>query len=160
MTEVPTPIPVFTGRYRAVYDCIKAGHDLPVLPVVTSVGLPRYIAEARDWHKAAVLAPYGIVGKTDSQVDFEDLYRARLDKKGVEFIHETLLNIWSAQNPGSWSDTPLEERKPLVLLCFEDLDAGEWCHRRMFAAWYELKTTQVIPDLNTVEAVMAVLARP
>lgn len=38
--------------------------------------------------------------------------------------------------------------KDVVLLCFEDLSKqGEWCHRRMFAEWWQKKTGQEVEEL-------------
>jgi rubrerythrin len=36
----------------------------------------------------------------------------------------------------------------LVLLCFEDVLAGESCHRRTFAQWWEEQTGQEVPELD------------
>lgn len=38
--------------------------------------------------------------------------------------------------------------KALVFLCFEDLTKdGEWCHRRMFAEWWQRKTGMKVEEL-------------
>jgi len=34
-----------------------------------------------------------------------------------------------------------------VLMCFESLHDGTWCHRRIFADWWERKTGGVIAEL-------------
>jgi hypothetical protein len=36
----------------------------------------------------------------------------------------------------------------LVLLCFENVLAGESCHRRMFAEWWKDKSGQEVPELD------------
>ncbi|MDR2170525.1 MAG: hypothetical protein LBP59_10320 [Planctomycetaceae bacterium] len=39
--------------------------------------------------------------------------------------------------------------KPVVLLCYEDVSkVGQWCHRRMFAEWWENKTGEIIEELS------------
>lgn len=42
-----------------------------------------------------------------------------------------------------------EKCKDIVLLCFEDLTKpGEWCHRCVFAEWWQNKTGQKINELK------------
>jgi hypothetical protein len=36
----------------------------------------------------------------------------------------------------------------LVLLCFEDVLEGEFCHRRVFATWWEEKIGEHVPELG------------
>jgi hypothetical protein len=136
------PVPLVTSRYRAVHDLAKSGAVRGFLPVQTSLGSPRFIAEAKDWPQVGQLAPHGLMKITDRD-EFETRYRARLDGHGVLAIAEALHAIYAAQPA---------PRLPLALLCFEDLDKGDWCHRRTFAAWWEKNTGQVIEDCNTAEA--------
>jgi rubrerythrin len=35
----------------------------------------------------------------------------------------------------------------MVLLCYENVVKGERCHRRMFAAWWEKRTGEEVPEL-------------
>ena len=39
--------------------------------------------------------------------------------------------------------------RDVVLLCYEDVRKGEsdWCHRTIFADWWQEKTGEVIPEL-------------
>lgn len=135
-------VPLVTSRYRAVHDFGKLGRPFGFLPVQTSVGSPRFISEAKDWPKVGMLAPHGLMKIADRD-EFEARYRERLDSHGVPAIAAALHAIYVGQPA---------PRLPLALLCFEDLDVGEWCHRRTFAAWWQEKTGVAIEDCNTGEA--------
>jgi hypothetical protein len=89
-----------------------------------------------------MLAPDGLINIKDRE-EFETRYCERLDSHGVPAIAAALHAIYVGQPA---------PRLPLALLCFEDLDKGEWCHRRTFAAWWLEKTGQDIEDCNTAEA--------
>jgi hypothetical protein len=39
--------------------------------------------------------------------------------------------------------------RPLALLCFEDVHAGQLCHRRMFAAWWHEQTGELLPEYES-----------
>jgi hypothetical protein len=134
--------PLVTSRYRAVHDLAKTGQVRGFLPVRTSVGSPRFMPEAKTWSMARVLAPYGLINIKDRE-EFETRYRERLDGHGADRIAAALRAIHDGQPA---------PRLPLALLCFEDLDKGEWCHRRTFATWWEENTGQAIEDCNTAEA--------
>jgi hypothetical protein len=41
-----------------------------------------------------------------------------------------------------------EGGEALALLCFEDVHAGQVCHRRMFAQWWEERTGQRVEELQ------------
>lgn len=71
------------------------------------------------------------------KAEFEAKYRAKLDKLGVARIRELLERV--AQDSG---------RDDVVLLCYEDLrKSGEWCHRRMFAGWWQEKTGEPVYEV-------------
>ena len=36
----------------------------------------------------------------------------------------------------------------LVILCFEDVLAGHFCHRRVWAGWWHERTGQSVPELE------------
>ncbi len=100
-----------------------------------SIGSPRWklgyeIAGAID-----ELMPKGIFGIKDYD-EFHRLYFAKLDAIGVDKIREKLQRFE-------------ELSKPVVLLCFEDIRKGawNWCHRKMFASWWEQHTCEKIPEL-------------
>ena len=44
--------------------------------------------------------------------------------------------------------------KEPVLLCFEDIRKPSlWCHRRMFAEWYEMKIGRVVEELEEADPI-------
>ena len=40
------------------------------------------------------------------------------------------------------------EKKPLALLCFEDLQRGQLCHRAIFLAWWREQTGREVHELT------------
>jgi hypothetical protein len=76
--------------------------------------------------------------------EFRTRYRAQLHRVGIKEI-QMMIDKMQARHPG--------ER--LVLLCFEKVLDGEYCHRRVFAEWYYEETGVVIGelvvDVNTAE---------
>ncbi len=69
-----------------------------------------------------------------SPEEYAPVYRRYLDSLGVEEVTGQL-KTKSAENGG----------KPLVLLCW--CYPGEFCHRRVWADWYQEKTGQEVPEL-------------
>ncbi|MFE7461647.1 hypothetical protein ACWFMI_23645 [Nocardiopsis terrae] len=72
---------------------------------------------------------------------YRDMYEKRLVETGAVRIAAELTEI-AQQVPG----------QRLVLLCFDQLGRGpgEWCHRTMFAAWWEEQTGEEVPELGAV----------
>lgn len=138
-THTPQTLDLHTSRFRAVHDDLKAHYGvatLGYLPVRTSVGVPRFIAGAYDWPYASLLAPLGGVLKIKDRDEYHTAYIARLESIGVDEIVGQLGAI-----SDQWADG-----RPLLLLCFEDLSMGEWCHRRMFAEWWLTQTGITVPE--------------
>jgi uncharacterized protein YeaO (DUF488 family) len=69
--------------------------------------------------------------------EFEADYIRKLDDLGTAFVKERLSSV--ASEIGN-------ER--LVLLCFENVNEGELCHRRTFARWFEERTGKPVPELQ------------
>lgn len=115
---------IYTSRYRDSGAVTASG----AAPVRITVGHPRF------------RLGYELVGKIEElypdrawfgREDFRDLYLARLEEVGVPRIRELLAAFGG----------------DVVLLCFEDVWAGEVCHRRMFAEWWESQTGEVVAEL-------------
>lgn len=67
--------------------------------------------------------------------DFRPMYYERLEGIGVDRISEQLAKLELAA-------------KPVVLLCFCYIRKPDWwCHRRIFADWWQEKTGEVIEEL-------------
>lgn len=117
---------ISTSRYRNS----RAISASTAVPVRTSIGAPEtpYIYQA-----VLELAPNrSWLNLTFDR--YEPLYIARLEKLGVEPIHTLLLEVGQGRD--------------VVLLCYENLMVpGTWCHRRIFAAWWEGQTGHPVPEL-------------
>ena len=122
---------LFTGRYRTF-------HREFGVPVSITVGLPRWKLGYELSH-ARWLAPWGLLELADEE-EFRRRYRARLHKLTASVIRQRLQKI---------ADERGDDR--LVLLCFEDVLAGEACHRRDFAQWWEEKTGATVPEIHPDE---------
>ncbi len=70
---------------------------------------------------------------------FSPMFWRYLDETGPEKMVLRLTTI-AAQNAG---------KKPLCLLCFEDLQRGQLCHRVIFAAWWRERSGQEVFELTS-----------
>lgn len=122
---------LFTNRYQ------RFRPDQGV-PVRTTVGAPRFPLPYGLAGFAKLLAPsYAMLKMAEGP--YRHIYLERLTAAGVDLIYEQLAEI--AGQAGS----------RLVLLCFCDLSVpppDNWCHRRMFAAWWEEQTGHDVPELG------------
>ena len=108
-------------------------------PLRISAGNPRYPLPYAIRDKAAILAPPYRILKIADQEEYRRLYFEQLDKYGVQKIYSVLKSL---AEPG----------KEIVLLCFEDIcKPGQWCHRRMFAEWWEAKTGKAVEELEEAQ---------
>ena len=75
-----------------------------------------------------------MVKMTDKDA-YKTLYLKQLNDLGIEKVQQAL--------------TEIADGKPVILLCFEKLRSPEeWCHRTMFAEWYEQQTGQKIVEFD------------
>jgi hypothetical protein len=110
---------LYTCSYRAYQPAMGQA-------VVTSLGLPKWRAEAQQWPVCHLLTPRYSYLKAEPAV-FEAEYRAQLERFGVCKIARTLERIAREHDAAA-----------LILLCHE----ADWgsCHRQQWAAWW-LETT-------------------
>jgi hypothetical protein len=119
-----------TSRYAAG-DLIRASG---LLPIAISVDVAHGLAFDLAGH-LGMLAPRGLAGFEGEQ--FDSAYRRQLDHYGPAAIGDVLAGfVRGHRAPGA------------VVLCFEDVFAGETCHRRTFAAWWEDRTGMAVPELG------------
>ena len=118
---------IFTSRYAN-----PELNSCNYTAVRISLGLPKWKLPYELAGAIHELMPMGIFGIKDYD-EFHRRYFARLDAIGVNTIR---VNLRRFENLG----------KPVVLLCFEDVRKN-WCHRNMFASWWERHTGEVIPEL-------------
>jgi hypothetical protein len=103
--------------------------------VVTSLGLPRWRAEAQNWPRAWVLTPTPqLLAETDAET-FAAGYAVRLTRLGVQKIARVLEQIAVDHDAST-----------LVLLCHE----ADWdtCHRQQFASWWLTTTGEAIAEIT------------
>ena len=123
---------IFTSRYANPE--LKRGNYTAVR---ISLGRPKWNFPYELAGAIHELMPKGIFGIIRDYDEFYKRYFARLDTIGVNTILEKLRRF---EKLG----------KPVVLLCFEDIrkGGGNWCHRNMFASWWEHYTGEVISELQ------------
>lgn len=122
---------LFTSRW--------ANRDLEKLDAVAvgiSRGAPRFPVRYR-YRRLMELAPDGWMLGVDDEDRFERAYTRKLDKIGADRIGELLRAI--SDEAG---------RADLALLCYEDVHAGQVCHRSMFARWWTAQTGQRVEELQ------------
>lgn len=109
---------------------------LPFVPVGISRGTLRFPVPYR-YRLARVLAPSRETFALRDDTAFKESYLAGLDGIGVNRIATVFEEIGDE-----------EGGEVLALLCFEDVHAGEVCHRHMFADWWEERTGEEVRELN------------
>lgn len=134
MIALPAEGVIVTGRYQD-----WTAED--GVPVRTTVGYPRFWkgpsrgGPALQYVKE--IAPFGVFKNDELDQDEKRmLYRQRLEEN-KELIVDRLGGL-AAENP----DTRLG------LLCYENVAAGEVCHRRWFADWYEGRFGIAVPEFD------------
>jgi hypothetical protein len=110
------------------------------VPVRTTVGAPRFWRSDSmgDLVVIAEIAPHGVFRnrKLPELEDQERAYLLRCDDFASDIVHR--LAETARAYPG----------ETLCLLCFEDVHAGQVCHRRWFAEWFEKRYGIAIPELT------------
>lgn len=120
-----------TSRYQSA-DLIL---DSRLAPVRITLGHPRFRLGYELAGNCRLLAPTREIFGLE-QEGFTRRYLKLLERRGVDQIRVALDEIaGSTPAPG------------LVLLCFENVLAGEFCHRRLFADWWVRNTGEPVPEL-------------
>ena len=130
---------LFTSRYQN-----KALADrADLVKVGITQGDPRFRLGYDLAANLRALAPPRSIWGLDQET-FRTRYTASLDEIGVDGVRSML------ERAGGGAD--------VVLLCFEDLnEPGKFCHRRVFAEWWEEKTGEAVPELEAVRAQIGLL---
>jgi hypothetical protein len=103
-------------------------------PVVISLGLPRWCADAKGWPVAHVLTPRWSYLKAEP-AEFQRCYSEQLERFGVCKIARTLERI-----------AVEHEAEALVLLCHERSWAD--CHRYQFAQFWMNRTGELVQEIE------------
>lgn len=106
------------------------------VPIQTSIGNPKFW-RGPSLTQAKVFYPYVTFKKHTEKTMAEKsvIYQNSLDKYSSQI--ETMLD----------SFTVIAGGKPLVLMCYEDVLAGEVCHRRWLAEWFKTRYDLEVPEL-------------
>ena len=124
---------VATSRYYHGQLIVESG----LVPVATTVGMPKFPLRYHLGGLVPQVAPHGIFGKDDlTERQFKNRYVTRLEEIGPDVIAGYLEAIVQSHDSHG-----------VVLLCFCNLDE-QFCHRRMFAEWWQTKTGIVVPELE------------
>jgi hypothetical protein len=135
--EAPYRVAVATSAYRSAPLITHSG----LAPVRITRGGPRFRLGYRLAASVMDLAPTREMLRIEDEAAFSLAYRARLDEIGVNALGARFTEVARATGTSG-----------VVLLCFEDIvGQEEWCHRRIFAQWWEERTGQIVPELGMEE---------
>ena len=126
---------IYTGRYAN-----KKLNNEKYVCVIISLGSPKWKLSYKLDGEIEALMPKGLF-KINEIERFKPLYFKRLNSYGVEFIREKFEEL-------------KRDGKDIVLLCFEDINKPEnWCHRTVFAEWWEMQTGEKIIELEEMKPI-------
>lgn len=127
-------VPLLTSYFRAPGLARE-----PLVKVRIARGAPAFPLPYPDVPLEALMPPGWVLGRLRGDRDaYEAAYRDHLNRIGVERLREEFAALRAAHGG-----------QPLVLLCYESLRRpDEWCHRRMFAAWWEEQTGERVPEFR------------
>lgn len=110
--------------------------EVGAVKVGISRGKPRWKLPYR-YRVLRELAPSREALAIHDHAEFEEAYLAGLEEIGAQTILAQLERI-SAEEGG----------RPLVLLCYENVLAGDWCHRQIAAEWMQERLGIEVPELE------------
>jgi hypothetical protein len=106
--------------------------------VQTSNSRPRFGAQP-EWDSDMLMPPIPLVRAAHhglSQAEFTRQYLAHLERVGLPTIRAQMDRL-----------AELAGAREVVLCCFEALNKpGQYCHRRIFAEWWQDKTGETIAE--------------
>lgn len=128
---------ILTGRYSN-----KRLKGDGYYPVGISIGKPRFPTGYEIREQCYALAPKGYMLKMEYE-PYREAYFQKLEDIGVDKIIGIVQRLEARAS---------DEDKDLVLLCFEDIrKPDQWCHRTLFAEWWQAHTGEVIEELEEAE---------
>lgn len=107
------------------------------VPVGITLGRPKFPLRYEIAAEIRELAPWGLM-KLDGE-QFVRAYRDQLERLDLDALLRRFQQIGEQHG-----------RRRLVLLCYEDVHAGQLCHRRVAAEWLEEQTGQQVPELENL----------
>jgi hypothetical protein len=124
---------VFSSRYQN--GAVIA--DSSAVPVRITRFPPRWKLTYKLGGSILELAPTEAEFRIGQRREFTTAYNARLDGLGCDAVLGLLTMVSDANDGGD-----------LVLLCFEDVRSGDWCHRQVLAEWLESRCGLVVGELE------------
>ena len=107
-----------------------------------SIGKPRFKTGYEIREQCYALAPKGYMLKMEYE-PYREAYFKKLEEIGADKIIGIVQRM---------DERAQEEGKTLVLLCYEDLrKPDQWCHRTLFAEWWQKMTGEVINELEEAD---------
>lgn len=107
-------------------------------PVGISIGQPKFPLGYQLREQCYSLAPKGYMLNMEIE-SFRQAYYEKLDGIGTEKIINMVTRL---------DEKARNEKKELVLLCYEDVRVPEdWCHRTIFAEWWAENMGEIIEEL-------------
>jgi hypothetical protein len=138
-SNVALPMPLVTGRWQDFRP------DFGV-PIRITVGHPKFVRYA--YERAMSLAPHELFRPPYKDIDDipteKWVYFKRLVEHEAAILRE--LAAVAAKHPGRTG----------VLLCYENVNAGEECHRRWAAEWFRDNYGWDVPEIPTGPAQLLV----
>ncbi|MCF6158810.1 MAG: hypothetical protein E3K32_09605 [wastewater metagenome] len=127
---------IYTSHYAN-----KKIADLNIMPIGISLYVPASLAFDVPFH-IKELAPTSTMVYYSYPL-YRTVYLSKLESLSVDQLKERFQEFMDFRHAGG-----PEKKKGLVLLCIEDLShMRDWCHRRIFAEWWQKKTGQVVKEL-------------
>ena len=123
---------LYTSRYQRFQPTQGA-------PIRSTVGHPRFRLDYRLAGHARSITPLRWMLELNDESRYRTAYIDLLTTQGLATIQEELTAIAAAAG-----------NDELVLLCFCDLTVpppDNWCHRRIFADWWQQYTGVEVPEL-------------
>jgi hypothetical protein len=135
MADDALTVALATGRYADF-------HPSQGVAVGITVGRPRFSLRYRIAAEVDELKPFGLVLRKLplTPEEFDAAYVRRLERVGVARLRERFDEIAAA-----------EGNERLVLLCYEDVLAGQRCHRRTLARWWTERTGEPVPEVEPAQ---------
>ncbi|GGQ50015.1 hypothetical protein GCM10010250_22020 [Streptomyces althioticus] len=131
LRQVTQPMGLATTRYQNWRE--STGH----LPVGITVGRPRFVRFS--YETIPALAPFelmrGPLAKVNDVAIERKVYFARLK------VYESEILAALQELARRYPDTPA------CLMCFEDVNGGEACHREWAAEWFGKRFGWTVPEL-------------
>jgi hypothetical protein len=127
---------LYTSRYQRFQSDQGA-------PIRSTVGHPRFRLNYRLAGHATLITPMRWMLEINDETRYRTAYTDLLAAQGLAAIQEELATLATASG-----------HEQLVLLCFCDLTVpppNSWCHRRIFADWWQDQTGS-IPQNQTRRA--------